>query len=274
MRRTFSSPNGKMGIALLGLLMLVSLGPAACGPGEKERSAPAAVAADAEWSWLQQARQRLDTRRAELARATARRADDVTARPAGAEPAAQIAELRRSIEILSTEYRRRLVDFINADPPVEGRPLTRRQQEALRMKSGEEILIARDFIDRGGDYRRAIEIYEAALAVDPANPRLRQELERARGMRYMTIERFARVKEGMTPDQVRAVLGQPNLHNVRDYADRGVSAWFYPKGPDGGAAGVWFQRKDGAARVYELAFEAVPPAPASPASPGQSPGPA
>jgi hypothetical protein len=138
----------------------------------------------------------------------------------------------------------------------------------VRLKSDEDIVVAHQFIERGGDYRRAIEIYEAALAVDPANPRLRQELEKARGLRYMTAERFAGVKEGMTPDEVRAVLGQPNLHNVRDYADRGVSAWFYPKGPDGAAAGVWFQRKDGGARVYELDFEAVPPAPASSASPG------
>jgi len=263
MRRTFSSPDGKMGIALLGLLMLVSLGPAACGRGEEERAAPAAVAADAEWSWLQQARQRLDTKRAELARATAR----------PAEPAPQIAELRRAIEILSTEYRRRLVDFINADPPVEGRPLTRRQQEALRLKSAEEILIARDFIDRGGDYRRAIEIYEAALAVDPANPRLQQELERARGMRYMTSERFARVKEGMTPDQVRAALGQPNLHNVREYPERGVTGWFYPKDSTGAAAAVWFHKEGGRTLVYLLDYDALAPAgPEPPPVPGTVPG--
>ena len=75
----------------------------------------------------------------------------------------------------------------------------------------------------------------------------------------MTPERFAQVKEGMTPAEVRKLLGHPNLHNVREYADRGVVAWFYPKDASGAAAAVWFHREKGAAAptVYMADFEAV-----------------
>ena len=81
---------------------------------------------------------------------------------------------------LGDELDRRLVDFINADPPREGEKPSGRLLAALRMKSDEDILLAHHFIEQGGDYRRAIEIYEAALAVDPDNPRLEQELRAPR----------------------------------------------------------------------------------------------
>lgn len=260
---------GKIGLAALCALTLSPLGPAGCGRDEAATPAPATLAADAEWRWLQATRETLEQKRAELARAETAAGSRTAARDA---PRQDAARLRHEVETLSAELRRRLVGFLNADPPVEGRPMTPRQREALRMKSDEEILVAREFIQRGGDYRRAIEIYEAALAVDPANPRLRQELASARGMRYMSRERFARAHEGMAPDEVRAVLGQPNLHNVRDYTDRKVTAWFYPKGPDGAAAAVWFESSGGGARVYELDFDAVPPAPqATPPRAGQPP---
>jgi hypothetical protein len=151
--------------------------------------------------------------------------------------------------------------------------MTERQETALRMRSDEEILAARDYIERGGDFRRAIEIYENALAVDPDNPRLKEELERARGMRYMTRERFLQAREGMTSDQVRTVLGQPNLLNIREYPDIQASAWFYPKDASGAAAAIWFKRQGNRLEVYELDFDAVqagaavPTGPRGPATP-------
>jgi hypothetical protein len=273
-RRPARGPR-KRGLAALGALTLAAIGAVGavgiigavgCGPDSEEAApAPAALAADAEWRWLQDTRGTLGQKRAQLAKTEAAARANPPAGPARQEAAQEdeAARLRHEVETLSTELRRRLVDFINANPPVEGRPMTPQQQEALRMKSDEEILVAQDFIQRGGDYRRAIEIYQAALSVDPGNPRLRQELEKARGMRYMSRERFSQVKEGMSQDEVRSLLGQPNLHNVRDYADRKVAAWFYPKGPEGAAAAVWFERSgsgSAAARVYAADFDAVPPA--------------
>src|SRR5947199_2518996 len=49
------------------------------------------------------------------------------------------------------------------------------------------------------------------------------ELARAEARRYMTRETFAQVRKGMEPDEVRRLLGSPNLNNVRGYPERGVT---------------------------------------------------
>src|SRR6185295_7220163 len=152
---------------------------------------------------------------------------------------------------------RRLVAYLNAAPPLEGRPLSERQQSVLRMKSDEDIRLAHDYIRQGGDYLRAIEIYEAALAVDPDNPDLRRELAEAERARYVTAERFSQVQVGMGQEEVRRLLGAPNPHNVRDFPQRGVAAWFYQKDRSGAAAAVWFEKKGGALVVYSADFDAV-----------------
>jgi hypothetical protein len=241
-------------------LALLALSPAGCGgpadpPGQAAAAASRSASAEAEWEWLTRARTTLDQKRAELAQLRA--ASPPAAKPDS--PAAQKeALLRKEVETLSLELGRRLVDFINSDPPVAGEPLGERQKAAIRMKSDEDIALAHDFVERGGDYRRAIEIYEAALVVDPDYGRLRQELERARAERYMTRERFGQVKEGMSDAEVRALLGQPNLHNVREYKDKGVLAWFYPRDASGAAAAVFFKKEGGRLEAYALSFEALP----------------
>ncbi|HEV2845786.1 MAG TPA: tetratricopeptide repeat protein, partial [Thermoanaerobaculia bacterium] len=151
----------KRGAAFLGILLCLA-GLSACGPAAKDGKAVRQdSASDAEWAWLEKTRQDLDQRRARL---TAGAAD---------------AAFAKETEALSRNFYRRLVELINADPPVQGEPLSERQKAAIRMRSDEEIRLAREFIERGGDYQRAIEIYREALAVDPDNPRLREELARA-----------------------------------------------------------------------------------------------
>jgi hypothetical protein len=235
------------GAALLGALLLATLtgGTAACDPGNRE-PAPASPSTDAEWTWLQQAKATLDAQRSKL-----------TATGTGAvDP-----KLARETEALAGELNRRLVELLNADPPVQGEPLSERQQAAIRMKSDEDILLARQFIEQGGDYERAINIYREALVVDPGNPRLREELARAQARRYITREVFTQIKEGMEQEEVRRLLGQPNLHSVRDYPDRGVVGWFYPKDRSGAAAAVWFHTEGGRTTVYLLDFNALQPRP-------------
>jgi len=239
-----------LGAAILGAFLLAAT---ACGPAAEERQTPArSPAADAEWIWLQQAKRTLDGQRAKLA--------------GGAAGAPDVA---RQSEALAAELNRRLADFINADPPVQGEPLTERQQAAIRMKSDEDIRLARQFIAQGGDYQRAIDIYREALVVDPGNPRLREELVQARARRYVARELFSRVKEGMDQEEVRGLLGQPNLHNVREYPNRNVVGWFYPKDESGAAAAVWFHEDGGRYTVYRFDFDALQPR--SPAEPPATP---
>ena len=244
------------------LLCCCLLGPAvltACG-GSADDEDPAsmtrAAAADSEWIWLEKAHQTLTAKREELAGARqARRGQE----NAEADPAVQALAL--DVRTRTEEYRRRLLEFINRNPPPAGEKASGRTLEALRLKSDEDILVAREHIDEGGDYRTAIDIYEAALAVDPDNPRLREELESAQARRYMTRERFEQVQEGMTADQVRTLLGSPNVNDVREYPERGVTGWFYARDARGGAAAVWFEKKgrNGQQVVYEVAFDALPP---------------
>lgn len=239
--------------ALAALLLTV---PAATGctgkrgatPGSAERGTARQSAENAEWAWLQKAKKSLDASRGQLA-----------ALPPAPSPntAAVREKAEKEITAQSEELNRRLVDFINANPPVEGEKPAGRRLDAIRLKSDEDILLGHQFIEKGGDYRRAIEIYEAALAVDPDNPRLRQELDSAHAHRYMTAGRFAAVKKGMTQDEVRGLLGAPNLRDVRDFPERGIAAWFYAKDGEGRAAAVWFSKDKGAYTVYQADFNAL-----------------
>ena len=253
-------------VILTGLAGTLGCGPSA-GPEGPAETGAVSQAANAEWSWLQETKKDLDRRRAALAAGATGAAG--AAPGSGADPKlAQLAQLAQDTEALALEFNRRLVELINAGPPVQGEPASKRQKAAIRMKSDEEIVLARQFIEQGGDYQRAIDVYKEALAVDPGNPRLREELARAQARRYMTRETFDQVKEGMEQEEVRRLLGQPNLHNVRDYPDRGVVGWFYPKDTSGAGAAVWFHKESGRATVYLLDFDALDPrAPAEPAPP-------
>lgn len=236
---------------LLGVLTLLP----GCGPRQEERrDARQAEVTVAQWDWLQQTRQRLDEQRKRLAQLETAKAET---------PSEELVRLRKEVDDLGEDFNRRLVEYVNAnaaETPGE------RQLAAIRMKSDEDILLAREYIEEAGDYRRAIEIYETALAADADNPRLRTELETARARRYVTRERFALVKEGMTQAEVRRLLGPPNLQDIRDYPERGVTAWFYPKDASGAAAAVWFRKGDSTTEAYQLDFDAIqPPAAARPA---------
>ncbi len=274
-----------LGLVVWVLPVVVAAG---CG-GRAEEAVAGGVAAarQAEWRWLEQTKRTLDAQRERLAAARAKAAAapveppaQATApptatpqaaapvsggQPAAADSAAAASAFERQVDALAEELNRRLVDFINADPPVPGESLTPLQRQAIRMKSDEDVRVARAYVEDGGDYLRAFEILRSALVVDPDNDLLKQELERARSRRFMSRARFEQVREGMTAEEVRALLGAPNPKDVRHYPDRAVVAWFYPKDPAGASAAVWFERRaDGGYAVYELDFEAVrAPAPGS-----------
>jgi hypothetical protein len=251
---------------MAGLLAVAALAAGACGRNAEPARA-SQVGAEAEWSWLLSAKRQLDDERDRLAKLDGPAATAAAPAPGG--PATSPRDqLARDIDVRAQELGRRLVAYLNADPPIEGARLSARQLAALRMKSDEDLAAARQFVERAGDYRQAVDILEGALAVDPRNPRLREELARLRAARYMTAARFARAVPGMTADQVRAALGPPNAHDVRAYPDKQVVAWFYPR--DGGAAAaVWFAQRDGAPTAYLCDWNALPP----PAAPTPAPPP-
>ena len=158
---------------------------------------------------------------------------------------------------MTQSFNERLVAFINANPPIVGEPPTEQQRAAIRMKSDEDIEVANEYIVKGGDYRRAIKIYQDILVADPDNEALKAALASAEEMRFMTKERFATAKKGMSENEIRAALGPVNLRNVRHFDKENVTAWYYPKDERGAAAAVWFRPEKKGLRAYQIQFDAI-----------------
>lgn len=239
-------------------VVMTALALAGCGPSQEEVKAAAQQEALAS---IDEAKAALDAKREELAelRAQLRELTEAEAVEEDlAELQSRVAEMEEATVDMADEFNTKLVDFINADPPLEGEPPTESQLKVIRLKSEEDLILAGEHIDKGGDYRRAIDIYEAALRVDPDNERLLEALAAAEDNRYLSQERFAQVQKGMTRDQVRGALGQVNLRNIREYPERDVIAWFYPTNESGDAAAVWFRKgKGGKYTAYQLKYDAV-----------------
>lgn len=239
----------------------------ACGPSEPKVDPEV----EAEWVGLTEAKQKVDGLRAELrelkdmmmapAEEVAEGEEAAETGPSPEELAAQAAALDKEIAQLADDFNGRLAAFLNnpANQILEGEPLTERQAAAVSMKSSEDLELAAEYVDKGGDYRRAIDILTVALQLDPDNADVQAALEEAEANRFMSEERFALAKKGMTEAEVRQVLGQVNLRNIRKFDERGVVAWFYATGEGGPAAAVWFQKdkKSGEYKAYQLKYDAV-----------------
>jgi hypothetical protein len=227
-------------LAAAGLLVALAAG---CGPAQEQLEADARAE---EWAAIQADAAALAGLRDELA--------TVAASP---DPAA--VERRRSeIEESSDRLLRRVVAFLNQYAVRDGGDPAEVSQ-AIRLKSAEELILAREYIERGGDYATAIDILERARAVDPDNRELDSALAEAERLRFMDRDRFARVETGMTEAEVRRELGQVKHRNVRRYEANGVVAWYYPR-EGGAAAAVFFRERGGRLEVYDADFEALKPA--------------
>jgi hypothetical protein len=123
-------------------------------------------------------------------------------------------------------------------------------EEQIRLSSGGDPGAA-----TGGDYRRAIQMFEGILEYAPDDPGVLAALQRAREGRYMTEERFRRVEIGMTQPEVREILGPAHIRNRRSYEEQAVQAWFYPRESDDHHAGVYFWQVAGQWQVYRLEYE-------------------
>ena len=256
-------------IRAAGLACVVAVIAMGCGGGDNGVDA----AREEQFAAVKEQKAALDAKRQEIADLEAQIAaaeeaadsEDATAEEGDAEAAASpsLEELQASLstargeaEDLAEELMNGIVAFLNSANMVEGEEPTGLNLEAIRMKSAEDMLIAQEYIVRGGDYRRAMDILDTALMLDPNNPELQAARASAEEMQYMTEERFAAVQKGMTEDQVRELLGTVHRNNLREYPDKNVVAWFYRRA-DSGAAGVYFEEKDGEYAVYRVDFNAV-----------------
>lgn len=243
------------------LALVLGLGAVSCSSGDDEAARNAER--QARLDELAQQQEELQAAREELQELEARLVDAEAGNlPEGEE--VDVTELRTAIgqkdaqiTTMAEDLNQALVEFINADPPIEGEPIDPLVARAFDMKADEDIALAQEYITEGGDYARAISIYQDILAFDPDNAAAQEAMAEAERLRYMDEERFAQVQKDMTQGEVEQALGPANLRNRREYPDQGVLAWYYPTNTEGAAAAVWFRKKDDAWIVYRTEFDAI-----------------
>ena len=256
-------------LSTLAVLLLAVLSFAACAPPTGEVD-PVAAEAEATAA-LQQAKSALDAKRQEFNDLKAHIASDEDSEvapgagegetaegdEAPASPEERLAALEEEVDKLGEEFSGQLIDFLNAQEIYEGQEFTEGQRAAFNLKADEDILLAQEYIDKAGNYQKAIDIFTTSLLADPTNEKLLAAKSQAEELRYMTEERFGVIKKGMGQAEVRGLLGTPQTRNVREY-DNGVTAWFYPR--EGNyAAGVFFRKRRGEFKVYDAKFDAITP---------------
>jgi tetratricopeptide (TPR) repeat protein len=125
---------------------------------------------------------------------------------------------------------------------------------AAQVYAAEKIRIGDEYARVLARYDRAIVMYQSALALDPANPQAQEKLRQAQERRFVSMDRFAQVRNGMSEAQVRQILGEPQepWKNQRVHKNRVYSVWIYPKS-DGSASAVYFD--DGT--VYHTSWNAA-----------------
>lgn len=250
------------------LLMLSAIG---CAPS-KEADDPSATL----WTETQQLQAEVAKGRAEIAdlksqlqAATSAAADEAEpaaedaaegteAAPSPEELQAKLDQLKSATTTKAEAFYQKVIEYINESGIIEGQPRTPEQSQAFDWKAEEDIRIAAEYIDMGGDYSRAIDIYNGSLMADPENQKLLEAKAEAERLQYMDEERFSQVKKGMTQDEVQALLGTVNRRNVREYEKDNTVGWFYRR-EDGGAAGVFFKEKKGVWTAVVVDYNAAKP---------------
>ncbi len=131
---------------------------------------------------------------------------------------------------------------------------------AAKLYADEKVAIADQYANVLSRYDRAIDLYNAALAVDPSNAAARQHLDDARARRFVSMNAFANVRTGMKEQEVRDLVGLPREDWIRQVVqnNRVYSVWIYPK-QDGGASAIYFDN----GLVYHTNWNAAAPAPAA-----------
>ncbi|MEL7058552.1 MAG: hypothetical protein AAGN46_00860 [Acidobacteriota bacterium] len=257
--------------SLLYLVLVALLALVGCQATETETEDPSAAA----WAAVEELRPKLDAKREELAgvleemKAAADGAAEAgdAAAEAGEEVRdlaaieADVQRIEAEADNLSEQFYTRLVEYLNSADIVEGAELTSEQRQAFDYKAQEDMAIASEYIERGGDYQRAIDIYDQALMSDPTNQALLDAKAEAERLRFMTEDRFAQLEKKMSEETVRELLGPIKSTNVREYPERNRIGWFYRR-EDGGAAGVFFKETktgNGEWVVETFDFDAVKP---------------
>ena len=132
---------------------------------------------------------------------------------------------------------------------------------AAALLATEKIFIGDQFMNVLSRYDRAISYYKDALQIDPRNQEAVQRIAEAEQRRFVSMNAFASVKQGMSEQEVRRLVGLPREDWIKQVVQnsRVYSVWIYPKA-DGGASAVYFDN----GVVYHTNWNAAAPPPPQP----------
>src|SRR5581483_9841101 len=205
--------SSRISLALLAIVSLSAM-TAGCRDGVTGR---AAAARAREWATITAEKRALDVARTALREERARlrsapvRADGTLADEASASLQKDVDARERAVASASRALEERLQRFATGFTVRAGEAPPPALVAAVHLKSDEDIAIAQEWIERGGDYRHALAIYEAQQRIDPAYAPLAEAIAHARDMRAVTPARCAQVRPGMSAVEVRALLGPVNV---------------------------------------------------------------
>jgi len=120
----------------------------------------------------------------------------------------------------------------------------------------EKIITGDEYMQYLSRYDKALELYRAAVDLDPTNQDAKKRVELAQQHRFVSMTAFANVKTGMKEDAVRGLVGLPREDWIKQVVQnsRVYSVWIYPKA-DGGASAVYFDN----GVVYHTNWNAAAP---------------
>ena len=120
----------------------------------------------------------------------------------------------------------------------------------------EKIIMGDEYMQYLSRYDKALELYRAAVELDPSSADAKKRVELAEQRRFVSMTAFASVKGGMKEDAVRGLVGLPREDWIKQVVqnNRVYSVWIYPK-EDGGASAIYFDN----GVVYHTNWNAAAP---------------
>lgn len=200
---------------LLPALTLLTLACAAAGPPVQ--------ATDREWSLLTADYQWIQTLR------------NAQNQPTPAMPRKEQIELAldnlKKLEVPYNAFIAKIEDYLNRT----------KDPRAARLLATEKILLGDQYMSVLSRYDKAIDLYRAALDIEPASTDAVSRIKLAEERRYVSMASFATVKQGMKEQDAQRIVGLPREDWIKQVVqkNRVYSVWIYPKA-DGGAAAIYF----------------------------------
>lgn len=126
---------------------------------------------------------------------------------------------------------------------------------AASLFAREKIITGDEYMSVLSRYDKALEFYRAAQQIE-ASQAVAERIALAESRRFVSINAFAYIKQGMKEDDVRRLVGLPREDWIKQVVQNAkvYSVWIYPK-EDGGAAAVYFDNS----LVYHTNWNAAGP---------------